>query len=314
MTASPASGHEGAGPATRPKGARAVAVAYLRHVTTDDLPRIAAALTYFLTLSVAPALIVVIALLGLVGLSPSGVARLLESAANVGPQWFVQFVDAALQSVLRTGDNLALLLVGLVLALWTVSGYIATFLWAAGNVTGVRDTRGFVARLPQRLGLSLVLLVVIDAALAAVVLVGPVAAWLGRLIGLGDAAVHTWSVLRLPFLLAVGVLWCAILFYAAPAPRRPGFVHTLIGAAVAVAVMIVASAGFSFYLSHFASYQRVYGLLGAAIASLVWAWLLNIGLLMGFEVTAALERGDRGHAREASPPGARAAAGGGDGL
>ena len=54
--------------------------------------------------------------------------------------------------------------------------------------------------------------------------------------------------------------------------------------------MIAASAGFSVYLSHFASYERVYGLLGAAIAALVWAWLLNIGLLMGFEVTAALER------------------------
>ena len=37
-------------------------------------------------------------------------------------------------------------------------------MWAAGNVTGVRDTRGFFARLPQRLGLSLVLLVFIDVA------------------------------------------------------------------------------------------------------------------------------------------------------
>jgi membrane protein len=287
VTASPAAGR---------RGARAAAVAYLRHVTTDDLPRVAASLTYFLTLSFAPALIVVLALLGLVGVSPSGVVRLLNSVASVGPQWFVQFVDAALQSVLRTGDNLALLLVGIVLALWTASGYVAAFMWAAGNVTGVRDTRGFLAKLPQRLGLSLVLLVFIDVVVTAVVLVGPVAAWLGRLLGLGDAAVHAWSVLRFPFLLAVGVLWCAILFYAAPAPRRPGLLHTLVGAGVGVAVMIAASAGFSFYLSRFASYQRVYGLLGAAIASLVWAWLLNIGLLMGFEVTAALEY--RSHGRE----------------
>lgn len=279
-----------AGPATGRKGAHGVVIAYLRHVTTDDLPKIAASLTYFLTLSFAPALIVVLALLGLVGVSPHAIARLLESAASVGPQWFVQFVDAALQSVLRTGDDLALLLVGIALALWTASSYVAAFMWAAGNVTGVRDTRGLPARLLQRLGLSLVLLVFIDVAAAAAMLVDPAAAWLGRLLGLGDAAVHAWSIMRFPCLLAVGVLWCAVLFSAAPAPRRPGLAHTLVGASVGVVVMIVASAGFSVYLSHFASYERVYGLLGAAIASLVWAWLLNIGLLMGFEVTAALER------------------------
>ena len=163
-----------AGPATGHREARGAVIAYLRHVTTDDLPKIAASLTYFLTLSFAPALIVVLALLGLVGVSPHAIARLLESAASVGPQWFVQFVDAALQSVLRTGDGLALLLVGIALALWTASSYVAAFMWAAGNVTGVRDTRGLPARLLQRLGLSLVLLVFIDVAAAAAMLVGAV--------------------------------------------------------------------------------------------------------------------------------------------
>ena len=293
MTASPAAGRT---------GVRAAMAAYLRHAAADELPRIAASLTFFLTLSFAPALIVVLALLGLVGVSPHAVARLLESAASVGPQWFVQFVDAALQSVLRTRENLALLLGGIVLALWTASSYVAAFMWAAGSVTGVRETRGFFARLPQRLGLSLVLLVFIAVAAMAAVLVDPAAAWLGRLLGLGDAAVHAWSILRYPCLLAIGVLWCAILFVAAPAPRRPGLASTVVGAGVGVVVMIAASAGFSVYLSHFASYERVYGLLGAAVAALVWAWLLNIGLLMGFEVTAALERRRGRGSGQAAPP------------
>jgi len=177
----------------------------------------------------------------------------------------VQFVDAALQSVLRTGDDLALLLVGIALALWTASSYVAAFMWAAGNVTGVRDTRGLPARLLQRLGLSLVLLVFIDVAAAAAMLVDPAAAWLGRLLGLGDAAVHVWSIMRFPCLLAVGVLWCAVLFSAAPAPRRPGLAHTLVGASVGVVVMIAASGGFQrLSLRTSASYERVYGLLGAS--------------------------------------------------
>jgi membrane protein len=283
----------------------------VRHVTTDDLPKIAASLTYFLTLSFAPALIVVLALLGLVGVSPSGVVRLLEAVATFGPQWFVQFVDAALQSVLQVHDSVVALVVGIVLALWTASSYVTAFMWAAGNVTGVRDGRGYLAKLPLRLGLALLLLGFLVVAAAVVVLVGPVAAWLGRLLGLGDAAVHAWSVLRYPFLLAVGAVWCAILFYAAPAPRRPRVRHTLAGAGVAVAVMLAASVGFSVYLSRFAAYERVYGVLGAAVASLVWAWLLNIGLLVGFEATASLERAAAAAAaRSASPAGSDGASSG----
>ena len=281
MTAAAGAGRRGAG---------AVVAALVGHLTADDLPKIAASLTYFLTLSFAPALIVVLAVLGLVGVSPDGVVRLLESVAKVGPQWFVQFVDAALQSVLQVHDSLLVLLVGIVLALWTASSYVNAFLWAAGNVTGVHDGRGFLARLPLRLGLALLLLGFLDVAAAAVVLVGPVAAWLGRLVGLGEPPCRPG-------------LSCAFRFCSrwgrcgAPScsrrRRRCGagaLRHTLAGAGVAVVVMLAASVGFSFYLSRFAAYERVYGVLGAAVASLVWAWLLNIGLLVGFEVTASLER------------------------
>ena len=265
-------------------------VALLRHVTTDDLPKVAASLTYFLTLSLAPALIVVLAVLGLVGMSPSAIASLLEAVAGIAPPWFVQFVQAALQGVLQVHYDALALIVGLALALWTASNYVTAFLWAASTVTGTRATRGFLSGLLRRLGLALALLGFLLVAASAVVLVDPAAVWLGKLLGLGDGVVHAWSILRYVFLAAVGVAWFAVLFRAAPAPRRPRLHSTLAGAAVAVAVMFVASLLFSFYLTHFAAYERVYGVLGAAIAALVWAWLLNIGLLVGFEVTTLLER------------------------
>ena len=273
------------------RGAGGAVVALVRHVTTDDLPKVAASLTYFLTLSLAPALIVVLALLGLVGMSPSAIASLLEAVATIAPPWFVQFVQAALRSVLQVHYGVLALIVGLALALWTASNYVTAFLWAAGTITGTRATRGLLSGLLQRLGLALALLGFLLVAAGAVVLVDPVAAWLGDLLGLGDSVVHAWSILRFVFLAAVGVAWFAVLFRAAPAPRRPRLHSTLAGAAVAVAVMFVASLLFSFYLTHFAAYERVYGVLGAAIAALVWAWLLNIGLLVGFEATTLLERG-----------------------
>ena len=273
------------------RGVRAAAVALLRHVTTDDLPKIAASLTYFLTLSLAPVLIVVLAVIGLVGMSPGNVLTLLDAVARFAPSWFVQFVDAGLHGVLHTHYGLLTLVVGLVLALWTASNYVTAFLWAAGTVTATPVARGFAHGLVVRLALALALLLFLLAAASAVILVDPAAAWLGRLLGLGDTVVHAWSILRYVVIVIAGAAWFAILFRAAPAPRRPRLRSTLAGVAVAVAVMLVGSFLFGLYLTHFASYQRVYGVLGAAIAALVWAWLLNIGLLVGFEVTAMLERG-----------------------
>ena len=77
------------------------------------------------------------------------------------------------------------------------------------------------------------------------------------------------------------------------------------------ALWIAASAGFSFYLDNFASYNRVYGTLGAAVAFLVWAWLVNLALLVGVEVNRDVEQrrhgsaGRRGRRRGREPRGDR---------
>jgi len=257
-------------------------------VAAHDLPRHAAALTYFLVLAVFPVLIVVTAILGAIGLTPAAVHQLLDAVAQTKSQWAVDFVQSVLDSIFKNSGTPVLLSIGVVIALWTTSSYVAAFLWAAGEVSGKPDARSGLRLLLLRLGLALLLAVLLAAAAVVVAFAGPFAAWLGRLFGIGEAVVRFWTIAEWPFFFALATAVFLLLYRAAPHSGRRRVLHDLAGACLAVLALLVASAVFSAYLAHFGSYNRVYGVLGTAIALLVWAWILNLTLLGGLEVSVAL--------------------------
>jgi membrane protein len=268
--------------------------ATVRLVAAHNLPRHAAALTYFLVLAVFPVLIVVTAILGAIGLTPAAVHQLLDAVAQTHSQWAVDFVQSVLDSIFNTSGTPVLLSIGVLIALWTTSSYVAAFMWSAGEVSGEPDTRGGLRLLLLRLGLALLLAVLLAAAAVVVAFAGPFAEWLGRLLGIGEAAVRFWTVAEWPFFFAGAMVVFLVLYRAAPhsGPRRA--LHDLAGASAGVLAWLAASAVFSAYLAHFGSYNRVYGVLGTAIAFLVWAWIFNLTLLGGLELSVALSGGEAG--------------------
>jgi membrane protein len=257
----------------------------------SGLTRMAAALTYYLVLAIFPALIIVAGLLGAIGLSPQNVNALLDAVAAVGPDWAVGFVQGTLSSVLSSSGASLALGAGVLLALWTASSYVSAFLWAAQQMAG-RKPRSFLRELAVRLGLALLLLLLLAACAAAIVVAGPFASWLGDLLGLGDAVLAAWSWLKWPFLFGVALLVLLLLYHTA-APHGTRWRSQIAGAAAGVVIVLLASAGFSVYLTHFASYNKVYGALATGIAFLVWAWLLNAAVLLGFQAMVTWERGAR---------------------
>jgi len=269
-------------------------VALTRTVLAHDLPELAAALTYFSVLSLFPALIVVVALLGLVGLAPDVLQSLLDAVGELGARWATEFVSTSLGSVLHSQSSGLVLIVGLVMALWTASAYVGSFMWASDVIYKVEGRRPFWRGLPLRLALALLLLGLLTLTAAAVALVGPIGGWVADVSGIGTGPLHLWTWIKWPLLVALGLLMFAVLYRLAPARRQPALWRLLPGAAVGVALWILASAGFSIYLDHFASYNRVYGTLGAGVAFLVWAWVMNLALLVGVEVNRELE--DKGRA------------------
>ena len=120
------------------------------------------------------------------------------------------------------------------------------------------------------------LLVLLSVTAAAVALVGPFGRWVTDVSSIGSGPLHLWTWVKWPLLVVLGLLLFTLLYKFTPSRRQPALWWLLPGAAVGVALWIAASAGFSLYLDHFSSYNRVYGTLGAAVAFLVWAWLMNL--------------------------------------
>jgi membrane protein len=285
------------------RGWWAVLTRTVREFGEDALPDRAAALTYYGVLSIFPALIALVSILGLVG--ESATQPLLDNLSSFAPGSARDILANSIRGLEQSQGAAGLLfIVGLAGAFWSASGYIAAFMRAANVIWDVEEGRPIWKTIPLRLGVTLVTVVLLAASALAVVLTGPLAEAAGGLIGLGGLAVTIWDVVKWPFLIVVVSVLFAILYYASPNVRQPGFRLITAGSVVAVLLWIVASAAFALYVANFGSYNKTYGTLGAFVIFLVWLWISNIALLLGAELNAELQRGRqiaRGHPPEEEP-------------
>jgi membrane protein len=125
----------------------------------------------------------------------------------------------------------------------------------------------------------------------AVTLSGGLAKQVGNVVGLGDTAVQVWNIAKWPALVLFVSFMFAVLYWAAPNVKQPGFKWLSPGSVLAVIGWIIASVAFAFYVANFGSYNKTYGALAGPIIFLVWLWISNIMILLGAEFNAEIERG-----------------------
>ncbi|MFH8408667.1 YihY/virulence factor BrkB family protein [Streptomyces sp. NPDC018019] len=255
----------------------------------DELHDRAAALTYYGVLSLFPALLVLVAMLGVVGKSATdAVLGNLEEITPGAAQQILRGAVRQLQDGPGTGSVLAV--VGLLGALWSASSYIAAFIRAANAVYDLPEGRPAWKTLPLRLGVTVVLMVLLAVSAVIVVFTGTLARQAGRALGIGDTGLAVWSVAKWPVLLLLVVLMITLLYRATPNVRGPGLRWLSPGSFLAVALWLAASAGFALYVANFGSYNKTYGTLAGVIVFLVWLWLSNLAVLLGLEFDAELAR------------------------
>ena len=256
----------------------------------DNLTDWAAALTYYAVLAIFPALIVLISILGLVG--DSATQPLIDNLGSVAPGPAKEIFTNAIKNLQGSqGAAGVLFVVGLLGALWSASGYVSAFMRASNSIYDMPEGRPIWKTLPVRVGLTLILLFLLAITALAVVLTGGLAQRVGNIIGLGNTAVDVWNIAKWPVLLLVVSFMFALLYWAAPNVRQPGFRWVSPGGIVAVVGWLIASGAFAFYVGNFGSYNKTYGALGGVIVFLVWLWISNIVILLGAEFNAELERG-----------------------
>src|SRR2546423_349029 len=255
----------------------------------DNLTDLAAALTYYGVLAIFPAIIALVSILGLIG--HSATQPLIENLGKVAPGPAKSIFTSAIQNLNKSqGAAGIIFFAGLAGALWSASGYVAAFMRASNTIYDVEEGRPIWKTLPVRTGVTVVTVVLLAISSVAVVLTGGLAKQVGNLVGVGSSAVQVWDIAKWPVLVLLVSFMLAILYWAAPNVRHPGFRWLSPGAILAVAVWLIASGAFALYVANFSSYNKTYGALAAVIVFLVWLWISNIAILLGAELNAELER------------------------
>jgi membrane protein len=257
----------------------------------DNLTDWAAALTYYGLLSLFPALIAIVSVIGLVGDPQSTTSSLTEIVTEIGPQSAADTFSGPIESIAsnQSAAGFAFVL-GLAVALWSASGYIGAFIRASNIIYETPEGRPFWKLRPLQLLVTLVMVVGLALLALALVLTGPVVDAIAGPVGLGSTAVDIWNVAKWPVMIAVFVLMVDLLYYASPNVKLRGFRWVTPGATVALTVWAIASAAFALYVANFSSYDKTYGTLGGLIALLIWLWISNLAILFGHQLNAERER------------------------
>ncbi|HET9198882.1 MAG TPA: YihY/virulence factor BrkB family protein [Solirubrobacterales bacterium] len=257
----------------------------------DNLTDWAAALTYYGLLSLFPALIAMVSLIGIFGDPQTTTSKLTEIITEIGPESGAETFEGPIKSITENQSAAGFAFVlGLAAALWSASGYVGAFTRASNIVYETPEGRPFWKLRPLQIAVTLAMIVMMALLAIGLVLTGPVVEAVADPIGLSGTAVDVWNVAKWPVMAAIFILMVDVLYYTTPNVKIRGFKWVTPGALVAIVVWAIASALFALYVSNFGSYDKTYGTLAGLVVLLLWFWITNLAILFGHQMNAERER------------------------
>ena len=257
----------------------------------DNMTDWAASLTYYGLLSLFPALIAMVSLIGIFGDPKSTTESLTEIISEIGPASAAETFQGPIKSITESSGTAGIALVlGILAALWSASGYTGAFMRASNVIYETPEGRPFWKLRPLQLLVTFAMIVLVTLLAVSLVITGPVVEAVAGPLGIGKTAVDVWNIAKWPAMALVFLGMLAVLYYASPNVKLRGFKWVTVGSLVAIVVWILASALFALYVANFSSYDKTYGTLGGLIALLVWFSISNLAILFGHELNAERER------------------------
>jgi membrane protein len=282
----------------RPTGTydKPTAFGVLRRTVTefseDNLTDWAAALTYYGLLALFPALIALVSLVGLFADPQTTTQKLTEIVTQIGPSSGAQTFSGPIQSITSNQSAAGIMfVVGLVLALWSASGYVGAFMRASNVIYETPEGRPIWRLRPLQMLITLVMVILVALLALALVLTGPIVDAVAGPLGVSSTATTIWDIAKWPVMVAIVITIVAVLYYSTPNVKLRGFKWVTPGSVLALVVWLIASAGFALYVANFSSYDKTYGALGGVVVLLIWLWITNLALLFGQQLNAERERG-----------------------
>ncbi|MCW3001094.1 MAG: YihY/virulence factor BrkB family protein [Conexibacter sp.] len=273
------------------RATRQIIVRTARSFYDDQMTHHAAALTYYALMSLFPALLLAVSILGLVGQYPATYDAILGYLRKVVPPSALVPLDTSVRGALQhKGTATTALAISVVVALYGTTGALEAARRALNVVFETGGGRSFLRRKAVDIASTVVLMTLGLVSLVLIFVGGRLAEDLLGFIGLGPAVARVWNTLRWPAAVLVAMLVFSFVYYVTPDVRQRSFRSVLPGAIAGVIVWLLASEGFSMYVSRVANLGAVYGAFAGAIVLVAWLWLTNVALLFGAELNAEIER------------------------
>lgn len=263
----------------------------IQEFVRDHCVDIAGSLTFFAVLSVFPAGLAIVAMIGILADSAAVLDRLLSLLDQVAPQAVTQTLRDPLIGLAGVSTAGWTFVVAVAAAVWSASLYVGAFGRALNRIHGVPEGRPYWKRKPAQLAVTIGLILLVLIVAVVVVLSGPVSRALGSAFGIGDTALAVWNIIKWPILAAAVVAMVTTLYKGTSNLQQPPLRWLVLGAVVAIAGAAITSTGLVLYVSNFASYNRTFGALTGVVVFLLWLFLINLAVLLGAEFNAELERG-----------------------
>ena len=263
----------------------------VKEFSEDNMTDWAAALTYYGLLSLFPALIAMISIVGIFGDPKETTKTITDIITQIGPQSAAETFSDPIKSITKSSGTAGIMLiVGILAALWSASAYVGAYMRASNIVWETPEGRPFWKARPLQMAITLLMIILMVIIALALVLTGPVVEAVADPLGIGSTAVSIWEIAKWPVLICLFALMLSVLNYGAPNVKQRSFKLISAGSLFAIVVWIIASALFAFYVANFGSYNKTYGTLGGLISLLVWMWITNVAILLGNELNAEIER------------------------
>ena len=281
-----------------------VVVRAVKRLPRDNMPMLAQAIAYSTFLAIPSVLLIVVGLFTLLS-GPGTIDTVIAHLGHVMPGQATSLIHQSLSRLDHQHQaTVVMTIVGFVLALWSTTGAMTSYMTALNIAYERRDSRNFVVKRV----VALVMVACIGAAfllVAGLLIFGPVIErHLGDLLGIPHALGYVWWSVQWPILVAGLLAAFGTLLYLGPDVEHRSWRFLSVGSAVAVAVWLAISGGFAYYTAHFGSYNKTWGSLAAVVIVLVWLWLGALALLLAAEIDAEAERSrepaPRSSGREAS--------------
>jgi membrane protein len=269
----------------------AILVRAARESLHDHITNLAAALAYYAFLAIPSLLLIAVGVFSVFA-GPDAIATIVEKLQGVVPAEAVTLVEDSLTRVTeqQASSGIALVVVGAVLALWSLTGAMETLMWALNSAYHREETRGFVKRRLTALAMVVLMIVAFGLCFALLVL-GPVlSGWIGSTLDAESVVRWLWWTAQWPLLIVGLVLAFATILYLGPNVDHPRWRFLSFGTAIAVVVWLLASGAFALFVSQLGSFDKTWGSLAGVIVMLTWLWLSALALLFGAEVNAEAER------------------------